>query len=96
MPSGLEHDDEDRQLAIWQSECETESKKLWRAGSDLLGTPGVDEGTERDVSAAAKAYAEGTKIRRLALEIYEKRASREHDRMLIRHEREMSGLRGSH
>ena len=95
MPSGIESDDEDRQLAIWQAECETESKKLWRAGSDLLGDPS-EGATDRDVSSAAKAYAEGTKIRRLALEIYEKRASREHDRMLIRHEREMSGLRGSH
>jgi hypothetical protein len=87
-------DADDQQMAIWIAECETQRKALWRAGASLIGDPG-DEGTDRDINAAAKAYAEGTKILRVALEMYEKRASRRHDKWLIEREREMSGVRRS-
>lgn len=54
------------------------------------------KGTDRDANAAAKLSAEAIKWHRLAFEIEDRVSSRDHDRELIQHEREMSGLRASH
>lgn len=70
------------------AECATKAASLWslyethRDGDD----PGI----------AIKAAAEHTKLFRLALEFADRRESREHDLVLLRHEREMSGVRSSH
>lgn len=67
------------------------AKFLHRTGKET-----IEDGTALDMSVACKLIAEGTKLERLALELEDRVSSRDHDRALIAHEREMSGLRGSH
>jgi hypothetical protein len=80
----------DKELARWESSHVTLAKKLHRIGEEMLDAGG------RDRVDAAKLIAEGAKLYRIAIENREKRAAREHDRMLVRHRREMAGLRASH
>jgi hypothetical protein len=73
------------------AEFRTLAKYLHREGRDLIA-----DGTAQDKSVACKLIAEGTKLERLALELEDRVSARDHDRTLIRHERDMSGQRGSH
>jgi hypothetical protein len=54
------------------------------------------KGTDAEKNIAAKFSAEAIKWHRLALEQADKVSARDHDRELVAHEREMSGLRASH
>ena len=78
-----------RELAGREASMRALAKKCHRVGNKLL------EGTDRDITAAVKAIAEGTKLERLALEMFERRTNIERDRDLIRHDRQMAGLGAS-
>lgn len=81
-----EHDEE---IARREHDCESLAKKCHRIGDELL------DGTDRDCAAAAKVIAEGTKLKRLAYEMREQRARREHIRQLRAERMKMRGMRGS-
>ena len=92
------HAEYDRKLAARISDYQSTARTLMRVGKELLGEPcqhGI-KATDRDIAAACKAMAEATKLFRLAEERQEILDNREHELALIAHEREMSGLRGSH
>lgn len=78
----------DRELARREIHCFTLAKAAHRIARETM--------KDGDVGDAAKLLAEGTKLLRVANEIRERRAQREHENNAIRHEREMSGLRGAH
>lgn len=85
--------DYDQRLAQRISSYQTRARKL-RCLAD-----GLYENADGDYHAfntGAKLDAEATRLDRLAEERQEVLDNREHDLQLIRHEREMSGLRGSH
>lgn len=77
----------DKELARREGELRTLVKKLRRKASALL-----DGGVAKDLHVVAKLLAEATKMERLAWENRERRAQREHERLAIVHEREMSGI----
>ncbi len=78
----------ERERDIRCSQYESDQKRLAREGRELL------EGTDLEKSLAVKMFAEATKLARLVEELNDKRLDHEHDLRLIRHEREMAGLRG--
>jgi hypothetical protein len=69
------------------AEYESRSKACWKECNDMRG------GTDREGNTAVKWSAEALKWARLAEERREVLERREHNLELIRHEREMSGLR---
>jgi hypothetical protein len=79
----------DRKLAARIEEYKATARTLKRVGLELCENEG------RDVTTGVKAIAESTKLFRLAEERQEVLDNREHELRLIKHEREMSGLRGS-
>ena len=79
-----EHDDE---LERTEEEIRSVARLCYRVGKELL------EGTERDASVGAKVIGEGTKALRLACDLRDRRADREHARVLIAHEQLIAGLR---
>ena len=83
----------DQELARREAEWRKRSAALLKRGTELLASDDWHE-----VSAGAKLMDVALKYENAAATNREKRAVREHERMLIRHEREMSGLRrrGSH
>lgn len=87
-----EETEHDRELARREAHCFTLAKAAHRIARKCMDRS--DEGF--DIADAAKLMAEGTKLLRVANEIRERRAQREHENNAIRHEREMSGLRGAH
>lgn len=74
-------------LAARISEYASRSRICWSEVDELR------KGTDRDANAAAKWSAEAVKWARLAEERQDVLDNREHDLELIRHEREMAGLR---
>lgn len=75
-------------LAARISEYESRSRTCWRKVTEL------DEGeSKREGHEAVKWSAEAVKWARLAEERQDVLDNREHDLELIRHEREMAGLR---
>ncbi len=78
----------DHEMTLREAECVRLAKMCHRIGEELLQGK-----TDRDTNAAAKIIGEGTKLIRFACDLREKRAAREHSLRLLRHEREMSGLR---
>lgn len=70
------------------NEYETRSRTCWRKVAEI-----DEEGTPREENVAVKWSAEAVKWARLAEERREVLDRREHNLELIRHEREMSGLR---
>lgn len=81
--------DVDAEIAALASEFTSRARVLWREASELL-----DDGTAQDKGVACKLSAESAKWERLALEAKDKVSQRKHLREAMRHEREMSGLRG--
>jgi hypothetical protein len=90
-PGDGEQDDEDRELIIREREYRSMEKFLHRRAREL-----IEDGTERDVHAAAKLLAEGTKLARIALEIHNQLLDLKLERKLIKHDRELAGLESSH
>lgn len=87
-PGGVVEDPEYQQaLRARISEYESRSRVCWRKVAEL------DEGTEREENVAVKWSTEAVKWARLAEERQEVLDRRDHNLDLIRHEREMSGLR---
>lgn len=70
------------------SEYEARSRTCWRKVAEI-----DEDGTAREENVAVKWSAEAVKWARLAEERREVLDRREHNLELIRHEREMSGLR---
>lgn len=87
----VESEDLDRKLLALANEFRGAGRVMWREAKSLL-----EDGTAQDKNTAAKLSAEAVKWQRLALELEDKVSARDHDRKLIRHEREMSALRGTH
>lgn len=81
----------DRLLMARANEYRSLGRFLHRIGKERL-----QDGSPNDWGAATKVIAEGTKLQRLADETEDRVSARDHDRELIAHEREMSGLRASH
>lgn len=81
----------DRDLLIEAADQLSLGKLYHRKAREML-----EEGNASDKVQSCKLAAEGTKLRRQAQELKDRVSARDHDRDLIRHEREMSGLRGSH
>jgi len=86
----FESEEVDRRLMRLANEFRGHGRAMWNAAHLRL------KGTETDQNTAAKLSAEAVKWQRLALELEDKVSARDHDRKLIRHEREMSALRGTH
>ena len=82
-----DENEHDLELEGREAEVVEVARVCYRIGKLLL------EGTDRDCTAAAKVLAEGTKAMRTACELRAMRAARAHSRMLIAHERQMSGHR---
>ena len=78
----------ERERDIRCAAYESDSKRLARDAREML------DGTDLEKALAVKLFAESTKIARLVEELTDKRIDHEHDLRLIRHEREMAGLRG--
>lgn len=81
----------DAELRAQASEFRSLSRLLHRTGRNI-----VEDGTPRERADACKLIAEGTKLARLAGELEDRVASRQHDRFLCAHEERMAGLRGDH
>jgi hypothetical protein len=81
--SAIEHSDSD--LAAIVGKCMSRAESLWTYYESHINGD--------DAGLAIKATSEHTKLMRLALEYADRRESRELDRELLAHEREMAGLR---
>lgn len=79
----------DPELERIENEIWTDAKYWCRQARDV-----ADAGTTRDLAVAAKLADTGLKFKRLALELREQRKNREHDQSLLKHDRELSGIRG--
>lgn len=84
--SAVEHSDHD--LAAIISKAMMRAESLWTYYETNI--------SGEDAGLAIKATSEHTKLLRLALEYADRRESREFDRELLNHEREMAGLRSPH
>jgi len=84
--SSVEHDDTALVAIISKSLARAES--LWSYYETNISSD--------DAGLAIKATSEHTKLLRLALEYADRHESRQFDRELLAHEREMAGLRSPH
>lgn len=85
-PTGtVEHNDSD--LASIIAKTMTRAESLWTYYENNIGGD--------NAGLAIKATSEHTKLLRIALEYADRRESREFDRELLAHEREMAGLRNA-
>ncbi len=85
----VEQAEHDEELAAREADLTTDAK-FWRRQARELWT----DGTALDRNTAVKAADTGLKYERLALELREKRARREHVNALKRAAMQMAGLRG--
>lgn len=82
--------DDERDLKVLAAEFRSRGKRFYRAALDLL-----EDGTDRDVTAACKASAEAAKWERLALECRDRYAPKQETDDLIREVRKLRGQDGS-
>lgn len=80
----LEIDDEIRKLA---DDDLSFAKYLHRISKDR-----IEDGNPNDWSAAAKLIAEGTRLKRFAVDIKDRISARSHSRYLVEHEKALKGL----
>jgi hypothetical protein len=81
-------EDDDADLRARINEARERERLLIRHGRDWL------DGTDKEKSLGLKAFDCASKWARISNELQQIIEDRDHDRRLIRHEREMSGIRG--
>lgn len=86
-----EVDAAERDLAVRESEFRSLAKHLFRRARELL-----DGENEREANAGTKLIAEGVKLERLALEVYDRRATKRDVSDLLKKYRELLALDGPH
>lgn len=90
-PTAFDEGDDDEDLRARIHEARSNSRYLIRKGKEW-----IDDGTAQERGVGLKAFDCAAKWERIGNELQEIIEGREHDRRLIQHERQMSGLRSSH